>query len=179
MVSTRDTALATISEKFSEDKGELLSSCPQLTQIAVSNGIFSLLRKMTEYQASDLYITVGLPPSLRNIKFITETHAINPGKYRKDDEPAGLRRKTAWSCDPKKNLFAYSDEQGTATASIFSISSRISALLPADWMTDSNLEELRLNIAYKDAIMGNRGLFWLPVFWRRKIHLDCGHAGLP
>ena len=122
--------------------------------------IFELLEKMKEHKASDLYLTVGLPPSYRNENIITdsETKLDNEMILSMLNQIASEEEQQQFFKNKELNT-AIKDSSGERFRANFMyqqhnvaiIIRKINKIIPT-------IEELGLAPAYKEAIMQNRGL---------------------
>jgi twitching motility protein PilU len=123
--------------------------------------IYSLLEKMEKYNASDLYLTVGLPPSWRGNNIVQEE---KPQALDNDDIIAMLEQITTES---ERDRFHRIKELNAAVidknnnryrVNCFFQQQKIGMVIRRMHGSIPTTEELNLDGAYREAIMLNRGL---------------------
>jgi twitching motility protein PilU len=123
--------------------------------------IYSLLEKMQRFEASDLYLTVGLAPSWRGLDIIQDAES----KPLSNEDIVGMLDQITTELERDKfyrikemNL-AVTDTLGNRyRANCFFQQQKIGMVIRRMHTSIPSLEELNLDLAYREAIMLNRGL---------------------
>ena len=121
--------------------------------------IYELLDKMTTHQASDLYLTLGLPPAWRGMNIIkgerplTEEDILElTNQMTSENDRVKLRS------DKELNIAIADKHGGRYRVNFFYQKQDVGMVIRKVKDHIPTIDELRLNEAYLDAIMESRGL---------------------
>lgn len=121
---------------------------------------FELLQKMNQYEASDLYLTSGLPPSWRGTDFKTETQKplSQMDITQIVNQLTTEEERKRFAQDKELNVAVVDHDNKRYRVNMFYQQQNIGLVIRKmhDYIPD--IEELKLNQSYLDAIMENRGL---------------------
>jgi twitching motility protein PilU len=116
---------------------------------------------MEKYEASDLYLTVGLPPSWRGNKIVQ----AEDSKPLTNEEILGMLEQITTDSERDKfqrikemNLAVLGKDNNRYRANCFFQQQKVGMVIRRMHTTIPSLEDLNLELAYREAIMLNRGL---------------------